>query len=332
MLKQFSKYANFCEWQDFMKPRVNFFCWQVFCQVARTGSISRAAVELGLDLQMVSRLLISLERDLGFELLDRSTRPLKPTSQGQTLLPAVQKAMAAGSELDELVQSLTASKKSIRLSLPINMTRDDLFPMLESYRRIDSGVEIVLFNDKDHQDLEEGSIDAALLPYEPHVGSVLTFDAGQSVNMLLCSPEYLSVHGRPMVPEDLKAGHTLILRRARFYPVSTAIWHRNESWSIAKVRKLRIGDAMSCKMAAVQGLGIALDLGLTFCQQEIDAGKLVPVVLGWHRQLWEMRVGIARRNESDARLVRFARWFAGKQREAYARRWKPFYSKFGATP
>ena len=314
-----------------MKPRVNYHCWLAFCETARTGSISRAAVETGMDIATVSRLIISLERDLGFELLDRSVRPLKPTPQGQALLPAVRKAVETGLELNGLVQSLTVPRKSIRLSLPINMTRDDLFPMLESYGKIDSGIDIVLVNDKDHQDLEEGAVDAALLPYEPHVDSVITYDAGMSVNMLLCSPGYLETHGRPVVPEDL-TGHTLIFRRARFYPISPALWHGDKSWPITSVRTLRIGDAMSCKMAALQGLGITVDLGLPFCRKEIEAGELVPVVLGWHRKPWEMRVGIAKRNESDARLVRFARWFAEKQREAYPKRWKPVYQRFGVSP
>lgn len=61
----------------------NIVAWKVFHTITKTGSLSRAAIELDLSVSKLSRLLAQLEDDLGETLIDRGRRPLQPTAFGQ---------------------------------------------------------------------------------------------------------------------------------------------------------------------------------------------------------------------------------------------------------
>ena len=56
---------------------------EAFVAVIRSGSLNAAALSLGLTQPAITRRLQSLEQDLGVDLLDRHTKPLKPTRLGQ---------------------------------------------------------------------------------------------------------------------------------------------------------------------------------------------------------------------------------------------------------
>ena len=64
----------------------NIVAWKVFHTITKTGSSSRASIELDLSVSKLSRLLAQLEDDLGGTLIDRGRRPLQPTAFGQKAL------------------------------------------------------------------------------------------------------------------------------------------------------------------------------------------------------------------------------------------------------
>lgn len=150
-----------------MNSRDNLLCWRIFCAVARTGSVSRASTELDIDLKTCSRKFALLEADLGTPLLDRSTRPGRLTEAGQAIRSEAEALLRQAERLQRRCDQRILSEKVIRLSLPINGPRSDFFSVLENYRDIDPKVTVELLNDKDHQDLLDGSVDTVLLPYEP---------------------------------------------------------------------------------------------------------------------------------------------------------------------
>ena len=59
--------------------RNDLAAWRILLAAVRTGSIRATALQAALPAAKVSRIIAELERELGFELLDRSTRPMKPT-------------------------------------------------------------------------------------------------------------------------------------------------------------------------------------------------------------------------------------------------------------
>lgn len=161
---------------------------------------------------------------------------------------------------------------------------------------------------------------------------MVLFDAGFSYNMLLASPEYIRRNGAPQSLDELKA-HPLILRESRIYPITKTLEHGDERINLDPEFKLRyLGDAFSCKTAALMGKGIAVDLSLAYCKEEIEESRLVPLLPGWHRPKWTMIVAIRKEDAKDKAVCEFAQWFADRQKEAYPSRWKPLFNKYRVTP
>lgn len=73
-----------------------------------TGSVARAAERLGRTTPQVGRLLGALEREIGFALLDRSSRPLQLTSEGRTFALQAQAALAGVERLSLVGRQLRA--------------------------------------------------------------------------------------------------------------------------------------------------------------------------------------------------------------------------------
>lgn len=268
-----------------MKPRENLLSWQVFLTTAVTKNISKTSIELDMDLKTVSRIVKELESDLGFILFDRSCRPFKLTEGAEKILPLAKELLRTKNKIEYKVQDFLLKPTEIRLSLPVNMTRDDLFELMDKYASAHPNLKIRLLNDCDHKHLLDNETDVAMLPYLPQndEDEMVLFDAGFSYNMLLASPEYIRRNGAPQSLDELKA-HPLILRESRIYPITKTLEHGDERINLDPEFKLRyLGDAFSCKTAALMGEGIAVDLSLAYCKEEIEESRLVPLLPGWHR-------------------------------------------------
>lgn len=312
-----------------MKPRENLLSWQVFLTTAVTKNISKTSIELDMDLKTVSRIVKELESDLGFILFDRSCRPFKLTEGAEKILPLAKELLRTKNKIEYKVQDFLLKPTEIRLSLPVNMTRDDLFELMDKYASAHPNLKIRLLNDCDHKHLLDNETDVAMLPYLPQndEDEMVLFDAGFSYNMLLASPEYIRRNGAPQSLDELKA-HPLILSESRIYPITKTLEHGDERINLDPEFKLRyLGDAFSCKTAALMGKGIAVDLSLAYCKEEIEESRLVPLLPGWHRPKWTMIVAIRKEDAKDKAVCEFAQWFADRQKEAYPSRWKPLFNK-----
>ena len=78
--------------------------------VARTGSFSGAARELGVAPSVVTKRITRLDDEMGAQLFVRSTRALALTTAGERLLPQYQRLVA---ELDEIIGAAAAAERGI---------------------------------------------------------------------------------------------------------------------------------------------------------------------------------------------------------------------------
>src|SRR5262245_48629794 len=86
--------------ESFASRRLRFRDLQVFRAVVESGSMSKAAAQLGMTQPSVSELISGLESTFGARLFDRTTQGVEPTIYGRALL---KRAVAS---LDELKQGL----------------------------------------------------------------------------------------------------------------------------------------------------------------------------------------------------------------------------------
>lgn len=86
---------------------------QSWVALVEVGSVSGAAKRLGISQAGVSQQVKQLEEGFGANLLDRSTRPARPTSAGQRLFEQAKELLSRASRMDENVRSLTRSRRAL---------------------------------------------------------------------------------------------------------------------------------------------------------------------------------------------------------------------------
>jgi DNA-binding transcriptional LysR family regulator len=131
--------------------------------VARTGSLSRAAAELGTSQPRLTQQLQLIERELGIRLFHRSARGLTPSEAGSTFLPFVRQIRSAF-ERGQSAISAVSKKGMARLRLGISFTTSTRMAseFLQEFHKRFPGVYVTLTERNPHElvaALEGGELD-----------------------------------------------------------------------------------------------------------------------------------------------------------------------------
>lgn len=296
-----------------MKAILNLDAWNLLLILSKGGGLKRSSVISGLDLPTCTRLIQKLESELGFVLLDRTVRPVQLTPDAMAILPHVKKMLTQHEGLLGVVNQINSHSMTVRLSVPVNVIRSQINEHIRSYAELAPSLQIQVLSDMDHRDVLDGRVDLAYLPYIPTESGLTILRTGSVINVPLVSKAYLKNHPLPYSPEDL-INHTIILRKSRFYPQTTALFKGDLSAPCLGRSHSYAVDVQSGKEAVLNGEGVAIDLSLSICRKEIEDGLLIPVLNGWHRPPWEMCVAVSAERSGNKRLMHFAEWFANAER------------------
>ena len=293
----------------------NLSAWRLLLAVKDRGGLSEAGFALGLDTAQCSRLIRRLEDELGFALLDHEHRPCRLTREACRIVPSAREFLFAHEHLLQVCAAASDQPMRVKFGIPVNIPRFDSYSIIKNYEAKDPGLRAEIIADADHEDVCNGRVDAAYLPYRPQEASLLIWSIAEMCNCLLASPAYIRERGLPTSPSDL-AEHDVIVRSGRHYPATNTLTNDLVEVPLACRRVAFSGDVASCREAALAGAGIALDLSFHTMRAEIDSGRLVAVLPGWHRPNWSTCLAISRKNASNVRLVGFCRWFAAEEAKA----------------
>ena len=198
-----------------------FLEMRTFCAVAEAGSFVRAAEALDFSKAAVSRYVGSLEARLGVRLLNRTTRRLSLTDEGEVFY-ARSKDLLAGLEEAEAELRLRsgAARGVLRINAPVTFGILHLAPLWASFRERHPQVRLDLtLSDRTVDLVEEGydvAIRIAALPDSTLISRRLA-----STRIVLCaSRRYLDTNGVPRHPAEL-AGHSVIAYR---------YWSTGDEW------------------------------------------------------------------------------------------------------
>lgn len=182
-------------------------CMRTFMRVAELGSFTAAADSLQLSRAAVGTQVAELERHLGCQLLQRTTRHVALTVDGSHYLAQCGRLLADLEAADEAMGvSPAAVRGRLRVGLPAALGRSWLIGALPEFAARYPGLQLeVLLNDEPHPtDLDLAVRLGAVRESQQLVRRVVT------TRLVTCaSPAYLLAHGTPAAPNDL-SGHRLI--------------------------------------------------------------------------------------------------------------------------
>lgn len=113
-----------------------------FVAVARAGSVTGGADELGLTQSTVSAQLQALERELGYRVFDRTSRGVTPTNRGRALLARVGAAMDAAVEAVSDATGAGAAEHTVFLGGPAEFLSTVVLPRLRDWAGPDLDVRV----------------------------------------------------------------------------------------------------------------------------------------------------------------------------------------------
>jgi LysR family transcriptional regulator, regulator for bpeEF and oprC len=248
---------------------------RVYARVARLGSFSRAADDLALSRAAVSESVAALEARLGARLLTRTTRRVSVTPEGLEYLARSERILGEVEAAAESVRGLRERPRGrLRVDVPTAFGRL-LVPALPQFLQRYPEIELdVRYNDR-VVDLVAERIDVAMRVGIVKPPSYVARRIATTWRVVVAAPAYLTAHGRPSHPDEL--------RRHRLVALSDATTGRVRDWSFrgVRVRGLRyavtVNQAGAQVAAALAGVGLAQNLDL-LVGELVGRGRLATVL------------------------------------------------------
>ncbi|MGI9132897.1 MAG: LysR substrate-binding domain-containing protein [Rhodoferax sp.] len=254
-----------------------FLEMQTFNAVVDNGSFVKAADALHMSKAAVSRHVVDMETRLGVRLLQRTTRRLSLTDDGQMFYARSKELLAALDEAEAEVTSRSAAASGLlRVNAPLSFGITHLAPLWGAFKALHPKVTLDITLADRVVDLVEEGYDMAV-----RIGnldnSTLVSRRLASTRMVLCaSPGYLQQHGTPTQPHEL-ADHAVI---------AYAYWAGKDEWSFdgpsgpvsvktAPIIRTNSGD--TCRAAALAHQGIVLQPSF-IVGPDLNAGSLVELM------------------------------------------------------
>lgn len=174
-----------------------------FVTVAREGSLSAAARALDLTPSAVSRIVRRLETRLGVQLIVRTTRRLRLTSEGEAYARSARRILADIAEVERSIADQGSPRGRVRITMPAAYARLILMPLLAEFVTLYPGITLDLDVSDEVADVMGGEVDIAIRS-GPLADSPLTARRlGETGRSVVASPAYLAREGTPLVPADL---------------------------------------------------------------------------------------------------------------------------------
>ncbi|WIX34919.1 LysR family transcriptional regulator [Salinicola sp. JS01] len=254
-----------------------------FATVARAGTFTKAAAQLGVSQSALSHTVRDLEERLGIKVLARTTRKVAPTVEGQRLLDRVVPML---DELERELWSIIDTRDNPAGNFRITTTDyaantlvwPKLRPVLSQYP--DIHVEVV--TEYQLTDIVESQFDAGIRLGEQVSEGMIAVRVGPDFAMrAVASPDYFRVHGRPQTPQELTQHRCINLR----LPTHGGLyaWEFEKEGREVRVKvegQLTFNTIDPVLTAAMDGYGIGyVPDGLA--ADAIAAGKLEAVLEAW---------------------------------------------------
>lgn len=287
---------------------------EFFADLVKHGSLAALARELGVTPPAVTARLAQLEKRLGVRLLNRTTRRISVTHEGEVYLEAGSRIL---SDLDDLEQAVSHSRAVPKGRLRVNATfgfgRQHIGPALAAFARRFPQVEVQLDLTDRPVNLADKGCDVGIRFGEAPDSRLVARRVIGNQRILCAAPSYLEKHGAPATPRDLQAHECIVLRQNDGAP---GTWHfsKGTKHETVKVRgAMSTNDGETGVQWALAGFGIMMRSRWDIHAQ-LASGALLPVLADWELPGADVYAVFLQRANLSAKVTAFVdflvEWFA----------------------
>ena len=257
-----------------------------FSTLVNAGSLTAAAREQGVTSAAVSRHLAQMEARLGITLLNRTTRRMSLTPEGEIYLAHARKILADIDHLeDQLWGSTVAPQGLLRVNATLGFGRSHIAPLISAFIRKYPQVDIQLQLSVNPPASGEDLYDICFrFGQPPDSRSIARFIAANR-RVVVASPAYIEQHGAPKTPDALTRHNCIGIRQGdeayglwRFSGPGTQGKTADEATESVKIRgNLTTNDGGIAVNWALDGHGILLRAEWDV-QRYLQSGQLVQLL------------------------------------------------------
>jgi DNA-binding transcriptional LysR family regulator len=285
-----------------------------FSVLATAGSLSAAGRELGITTAAVSKHLALMESRVGVPLINRTTRRMSPTPEGEAFLEHARRIL---SEIDDLEQLLGVSKAMPKGLLRVNATlgfgRIHVAPLISTFVQRYPDVEVQLQLSVNPPPLTEDAFDVCIRFGEPPDSRVIARHIAPNRRLLCASPKYLAKHGQPKAPSELARHNCIGIRQGSeaygVWRLSTGRGRHAVTESVKTRGNLSTNDGEIAVNWALEGHGILMRAEWDIARH-LKSGRLVQVLPQFHTPDANIYAVYPQRHQMAARVRAFVDFIA----------------------
>lgn len=250
---------------------------RVFLRVAALGSFSAAGREVGMTPSSTAKLVTRLEERLGVRLVERSTRRLRLTAEGELYRERAESLLG---DLDAMEAEVAGGARSptgtIRISVSVPFGRHCLLPLLPDFTRAYPGIRLDLTLTDEVVDLYAARTDVAFRAGRLSDSALLAVRLGDVRRRIVASPDYLERKGTPESAADLERHDCLGFNFRR----AAAVWPLKSGGRLVDREidtRIVANNGETVRHLALLGLGLGR-LAEYHIRNDLADGRLVSVL------------------------------------------------------
>lgn len=251
---------------------------ETFVVIARTGSISRAAEQLGIAKSGASRRLSDLEDRLGAQLILRTTRQFSLTEEGQTFLGKAEAAIEALDEAERAVRDEVEELSGpLHVAAPVSYGLSKLQPVFAQF--LIDNPDVTLRTDFSDRvvDLVQDGFDVAIRIGDLPDSSLIARKITSVRHCVVASPAFWAANGTPTTPEDLQDLQFLRYENLQKRQLLTFKRPDGTKGTISPPPRVRASNGDFLAQMAVSGLGFMVEPEFV-AEPYLQTGGLVEVL------------------------------------------------------
>lgn len=250
---------------------------QLFVSVVQLGSLSAAARRAGVSPATVSRIIRTLEDDVGGRLLNRTSRNLNLTQAGELYFGKVEQILQQIQEANETVAHLqSAPRGNLRVHSRMLVGAKFVVPALPGFLRQYPEITVDLLLSNHTVDLVSQNVDVDIRIGKLEDSALITRKLASAERVVCATPAYLENAPPLRTPEDLRHHNCLTYR----LNLGRAVWRfLDASGTLTEVPvsgSLQSDNGQALLMALLAGVGIAI-MPNWAVREELASGALVPL-------------------------------------------------------
>ncbi|CAM3786131.1 LysR family transcriptional regulator [Rahnella bruchi] len=231
-----------------------------FVAVAREGSFTRAAAQLGVTQPALSQTITALENRMDIRLLTRTTRNVSPTAAGERLLQAIGSRFdEIEAELDMLTEMRDKPAGTVRITCGPHVLSSILLPKLSALLREYPDIKLEFDANHGFRNIVADRFDAGVRLGDTIDKDMIAMPITPQLRMAaVASPEYLRSYAIPLMPQDLLHHNCMNMRMAT--SGGLYVWEFDNDEGPVNVRvngQLTFNTSAPMVDAALAGLGVA---------------------------------------------------------------------------